>query len=296
VFVDESYQFLGRLIALLLGASLASYFVIRGINASSRSMRLANLALACGLFTFVLPERVFDLGDSKGVVLLVSGVVHSVIGCAGVLLATTAIWARRDGGAGVARIVTAILLGLGHVGMAGALLLYGGVARESERIAEGEPGSDAWVYESPDGAFRLSLPSRDWQQVGSKKKGMVAAFRKTPPLLLQAIVLRADRGQSKSGYDAAVTSQRQRAASEKEHKFRDGTNTVGNSYSYLTLMDSGPSGEKVFVGHCIVWCPSRQMIVEVIVEGMHKMTSETGRAVEKEAFDKAAEFICLSVE
>jgi hypothetical protein len=295
--MDESYQLLGRLIALLLAACLASYFLVRGVNATSRSLRLANFALACGLFAFVLPERVFDVGSSKAVVFLVSGVIHAIIGCTGVLLAAAAIWARRDGEAGIVRIVLGILFSVLHVGMSGALLLYGGIAQESERIAEGEPESDQWVYASPDGAFRLTLPSRDWQEVGAtKKKWCAAAFRKKPPLALQAIVLRAERAQSKSTYDDAVKSLRKRAETESQHRFRDGTNAAGNTYSFCTLMDAGPAGEQVFVGHSIVWCPKRQVIVEVIVEGIHKIASETGRAVEKEAFAKAAEFICLSVE
>jgi hypothetical protein len=215
-------------------------------------------------------------------------------------LAVAAIWARRDGGAGMVRIVLGILFSVLHVGMGGALLLYGGIAQESEQIAEGEPDSEQWVYESPDGVFRLALPSRDWREVGGTNWGAVAAFRHRPPLALQAAVLRADRIQDKARFDAAVQAARKRVPNNPSHQneaqFRDGTTAAGNPFSFGTLMDSGPSGEPVFVGYSAVWCPKRQVIVEVVVEGKHKMASETGRAVEKEAFEKAAEFICLSVD
>jgi hypothetical protein len=61
-------------------------------------------------------------------------------------------------------------------------------------------------------------------------------------------------------------------------------------------MDSSPEGKPVFVAFSVTWCSRKQMVIEVIFEGLPKMLSQTGKAAEMEAIEKAAETICLSVE
>jgi hypothetical protein len=51
-----------------------------------------------------------------------------------------------------------------------------------------------------------------------------------------------------------------------------------------------------FVAHALVWCPDTPLLVEVLFEGFPTLTSEAGKASESEAFERAAEAICLSVE
>jgi hypothetical protein len=61
-------------------------------------------------------------------------------------------------------------------------------------------------------------------------------------------------------------------------------------------MDSSPDGKPVFVAYSVTWCPRQQMLIEVLFEGLPAMLSQAGKAAEKDAIEKAAETICLSVE
>jgi hypothetical protein len=61
-------------------------------------------------------------------------------------------------------------------------------------------------------------------------------------------------------------------------------------------MDSTQDGKPVFVAHALVWCPAKQLVIAVVFEGLPTMMSKAGRASEMDAFQKAADAICLSVE
>jgi hypothetical protein len=61
-------------------------------------------------------------------------------------------------------------------------------------------------------------------------------------------------------------------------------------------MDSGAEGKPVFVAYSVTWCAGKRMVIEVLFEGLPMMQSQTGKAAEIDAIEKAAETICLSVE
>jgi hypothetical protein len=288
--MEISAELLGRLVAVLLFACPAFYFLIRGLGNGPRSRRLANLSLFCGLLAFVMPETALGLipADSSGL-FLASGAVRVLVGFVGIALAVAALVARSDGGVGVARPVTGAGFSLLHMLAGGGLLLFGFFAQPST----------PWVYQSPDGAFRVTLPSPQWKQSPTTGGVGVVAFVRLVPRM-QASVLTVKRDQTQADFGRAAEAVRARVESNPQQRgqatFREGTNAAGNRYRYCTLMESGSGGQPVFVAHSVTWCPSKKMVIEVLFEGLPTMRSQTGRAAEMESIERSAETICLSVE
>jgi hypothetical protein len=283
-------QLIGRLAAVVLFACLALYFLVRGLAPGPRSLRLANLALACGLTVFVLPEFALGLVPAEApAVFLVSASVRVPVGIAGVVLAAKALGARGDGGAGAARPVAALALSVLHAAAGLGLLAFVSPAGTSS----------PWVYESPDGAFRLALPSGRWQKAPTGGDIGIVLFGRLGPHM-QAVVRRVEREQTRDDFEEAAEAFRRVIAANPKRaalaRFREEATAAGNLYSYCTLMDATPQGDPVFVAHVVAWSPAKRVLVEVVCEGVPAMLSRTGRAAELHTFEKDAEAICLSVE
>jgi hypothetical protein len=290
--MDKLPELVGPFLVVLLFAYPSLYFFGRGLARGPRSRRLANLALFCGLAALIVPEYIVSLviTDHSARLFLYSGVARALIGLVGILLALGAIFTRRDGGVGLARPILGGAFSLLHL-IAGAALLVLGYFTGS---------STPWVYQSPDGAFRLTLPSQLWKQSPATEKTGVVAFVRPILPRMQAKVLSVKQRQTTLDFERAAEFFRTFVEKDPQRrgrlKFRDGTNAAGNTYSYCTLMESSPDGTAVFSAHSVVWCPNKQLVVEVIFEGLPTMHSQTGKAAEMEAIEKSAETICLSVE
>ena len=280
-------ELVGRLIAVLLFALPAVYFLDRGLRDGPRSRRLANLALFCGLASFILPEIALGWSPANWpTFFFASACLRVLLGFAGVALAAAALVGRRNGTVGVARPILGAGFSLMHVVVGWGLFMF---------ISFTQP-SVPWVYQSPDNAFRLNLPSAQWKQAESTR-GL--AFT-CPIPRMQAAVLALERNQTEADFGRAVEAFRARVAASSQlrsqAKFRQGTNAAGNHYHYFTGMDSSPDGKPVFVACSVTWCPRKQIVIEVLFEGMPRMFSQTGKAAEMKAFESSAETICLSVD
>jgi hypothetical protein len=253
--MDNAAEQAGRLVAVVLFACPAVYFLLRGLGSGPRSRRLANLALFCGLTAFVMPEVALGLSpaDHSGL-FLASGGVRVLLGLVGIALAVAALVTRRAGDVGVARPVTGVSFSLLYLLAGAGLLLYGLLGRPAT----------PWVYESPAGAYRLTLPSRQWKKSPTTGGVGVVAFVRPVPRM-QASVLTVKREQSKANFERAAEAFRKRVESNPQQRsqarFREGTNAAGNPYHYCTLMESTPDGKPVFVAHSVTWCPDKQMVV-----------------------------------
>jgi hypothetical protein len=288
--MENTPEHVGRLVALVLFACLALYFLVRGLSPARRSRRLANLALFCGLSVFVMPEAAFGLlSPERPGAYFVSGALRLVLALIGVVLAVLALASRRRDATAAGRPVTALAFCFLQGLAGGALLLYGWMASPST----------PWVYQAPDGSFRLTLPSRQWKETAPPSgKGLVGFVCPLPHM--QVGVVRVRRPAAKNDFREAAEAFL--AYLEKNPKLRgtsknrEGSTPDGNAYAYVTLMDPSADGTPVFVAHSLVWSPTKEMLVELMFEGLPAMRSEVGRTTELAAFEKAAETICLSVE
>lgn len=289
--MENSAELVGRLVAVLLFACPAVYFLVRGLGSGPRSRCLANLALFCGLTTFVMPEIAIGLSpvDRSGL-FLASGAVRVLLGFVGIVLAVAALLTRRDGGVGVIRPVLGAGFSLLHGFIGTGLMLFSSIAQPST----------PWVYQSPDGSYRLTLPSPQWKQSPSTGGGPVVAFVRPVRPRMQAAVQTVKPQQTEADFERAADAIRVRLEGNPQlrgqAKFREGANPAGHRYHYFTVMDSSPEGKPVFVAYSVTWCSHKQMVIEVIFEGLPTMLSQVGKAAEREAIEKAAETICLSVE
>jgi hypothetical protein len=289
--MESSAELLGRLVAVLLVALPALYFLIRGLMPGPRSRRLANLALFCGLTAFVTPEITLGLSPAERPgMFLASGAARVLLALVGIVLGVAALVIRRHGEVGVARPVIGVGFSVLHLVVGAGLLLFDSFAVPSK----------PWVYRSPDGAYSLTLPSQRWKQAPTKEGGPVVAFVR--PLLphMQAAVQAVRRQQTEADFARTAQTFRARAESNPKlrgkAKFREGNNTSGHRYHYWTAMDSSPDGKPVYVAYSVTWSPRQQMVIELLFEGLPTMISQAGKAAEMDAIEKAAESICLSVE
>jgi hypothetical protein len=278
------------MIAILLLAGPPIFFLVQAFRTGPRSRRLANLALFCGLTTFLMPEAVLEWSPAERSRLFpMSATLRLLLGVVGLAFSLAALLLRRDGGTGIARPVIGAAFNLLQLIVGAGLFVFSSFTQSSTQ----------WVYESPDNSYRLTLPSKEWKQ--APKTGGVGAVAFIRPFpRMQAAVLSVKQEKSEADFRQAADALRTRADSDPEWRgkanFKDGINGAGNAYRYCTLIDSGPKGEPVFVAQSVIWSPSKRMIVEVLFEGQPGMASRTGKAAEMEAFEKAAEIICLSVE
>jgi hypothetical protein len=154
-----------------------------------------------------------------------------------------------------------------------------------------------WHYQSQDG-FGLLLPSKQWKYAPAPGDPRPAFVCGRPRM--QAIVQSVKRPQTEADFKQFAAEARDKmeefSRDRSAAKFRDGVNEAGNSYSYCTGIEEAANGQKIFVAHCVVWCPSREMVVSVLFEGAPRMLSQAGKSAEMSTFNAAAEKICMSVD
>jgi hypothetical protein len=287
--MDNPAELAGRLLPVFLFGLLALYFLAQAVSARQPSLRLANISLFCGLAALALPEVILGWSPSDHlIVFIISGCLRSLLGIAGVLLGAIAMVMRSDGGVGIVRPWVGIAFSLLHLVFGAGFLLF------SSMYVPSTP----WRYQAPGGEFRLTLPSKQWQQASTDGKRVVA-FMCSPPRM-QCSVLAVHRQRTESQFlQAAEMSRAQLERTAGQHgqiKVHEETNAAGNRVSYFTGMDSTPDGKPVFVAYSITWSPTKQTVIEVLFEGLPRMLSNTGRATEMNLFEWSAEKICLSVE
>jgi hypothetical protein len=289
--MDNSAKLASDLVVRLILALPAIYFLIRGFTPGPRSRRLANLSLFCGLMVFVTPENlVSNLWPvNRSFLLFVSGCLRILFGSSGLGLAATAFFARHDGGVTWAQPIAgggvSLLQFVAGVGM---LLLSSFNRPETQR-----------VFQSPDGAYSLILPSERWKQVPvPDRPGRIAFVHQVP--FMQATVLAVNPQQSEADFLRTAESVRgiveERVPQGSRPQWQQGTNLAGNPYQYVTVIESPASDEPVFVAHSTTWCRQKGLVVQVIVECAITARSEMAKTATMEAAQNAADKICLSVE
>jgi hypothetical protein len=289
----NSPALIGRLVAVVLFGCLAGYFLILGLKGGPRSRRLANFALFCGLTAFVMPEIVLTLmPDFRTRMLFWSGVTRIILGIAGLAFGVAALFVRRDKGVSIARPITGIGFSLLHTAMALGLIVLG-------QATQPPTPSSQWVYQAPDAAYHLTLPSPEWNEappIGGK--GEISFFVTLPRMHCTVLTLMRDQ----TDQDFFRVADAFRDLLDRNTRIRDqathhdGINAAGNRYRFGTGIEEGPNGQKVFLAHSVTWCSQKKLIVRVIFEGAIAMKSQIAKEAEVEAMTKAAETICLSVE
>src|SRR5688500_13329083 len=166
--MDDIAERSARLIPAVLLACVALYFLRGARRAGPRARRLANLSLFCGLTMLVLPEVMLGMSPVEWPRLFLgSGVVRMLLGLVGLGLAVAAFVSRRADKVGAGRPIAGAAFSLLHLVVGGFLLGLSPATR---------PAPTPWVYQSPDGAYRLTLPSRAWVQSPTTGGTRVAAF------------------------------------------------------------------------------------------------------------------------
>ncbi len=178
--------------------------------------------------------------------------------------------------------------GVGVLVASGALLV--------DHIALNSQSS--WVYAAPDDSYRLMLPSRAWQQAPVDEGGAAAAFVcRQPQMQVQVFVkprqAKADFARAVEIFRGAVESDPRR---RERTRLREGVNAAGHPYVLSTALETTADGESVLVAHALVWNAERQLVVEVVFEGVLSSHSGQDAAGERQAVEQAGEGICLGVE
>lgn len=266
----------------------ALFFLVRGLQEKLQSRRMANFALACGLATFVMPERLFGWSPVDYPTLCIGiGVTRVVLGSAGLLLAGIAFSRRGDGATGPFRLLMATVLSVVHLGLGTSALMY------ADSALPGPPQ----VYSSPDGAFQLTLSSSRWRET-SEPKCVIAFKHDRPQMLVKVRTVKRDKQQDDFETLAQLTIELIESVPRIRGKLKmeDGQTASGNHYRYFSGPDQMPDGAEVYAAYSVVWSPRTKALVETSFEGRPKMESAAGKEAEMQTIEKAARLMCLSVE
>ena len=283
-----------RLALALIAGLLALYAFARAVDAKEPSRALAGWALGLGLGTLAFyptPSSLLGFNPiTDSIAFPAAQVVRVLLGLTTLALGIAALdRRRRDGGAGVAGLLLALLLAFLHVGV--------GVHnfREGRRVARAfaleEPGSEAKVATRRD--FQLSLPSSRWTEdpPGDRWASFSHVFYPIHVFIVS------ESGGEESNFDAAarkVISDMEGAA--EPLKQERGTNAKGCRYLYATRTER-KKGTPVFVATSVTWCPipytagsPAGVLVHLLFE------AEIADRMPADTVAKNAEFICKSVE
>ena len=279
---------LGQVLAPVLIAIPALYFLSRAIGSEARSPRLANLALCCGFAGWSLST----VGEFFWVLSGLSGLI-------GVTLAIMAlVIRRRDRGTGAVRPILGLLLS--------AMVLMGSAAHIllplliDQGLPEGEPleepGAGAWTYRSLEYDFQLSLPSSRWQKESPSSRSQQIAF--THPSNVQ-LLLESVAGRTAGDFERAageLASSTGRVAELTAVNQQRGLNSKGCRYASFTATDRN---KRAFIANSLIWCVDKQVTTASTPSGALIQLIFKGRAskrVNVELLGKTAEFILNSVE
>ena len=280
---DAGFQ-LGRYLGAALFVVLILVFLHRASRSESRSLRLANLALSCGLTGLLLPR----FGDS----LWVFGALSGLGGLALAIVAASA--RRRDEGAGLVRIIIALVISaIALLGNANHFLLPH--LLDGRRSPLEEPGASAWTHVSRTHDFQLRLPSSRWREASPGRSRI--AFRH--PSGVQLFV-DSDPSQSEDDFDQRardLAASMDRAAKGAAVNHRKGVNAKGCRYASASVMDRSDRSSPIFVAASMIWCPDKQApdltrgtLIHLLFEG------QAGKHARAERLESTAAFIFDSVE
>jgi hypothetical protein len=284
--IQTGPELVGAAIVVFGVLSALLYMLVRGLRSDSRSRRLATVGLFCGLAAFSEPELLLGSG-SWGAWLVVAAVIRIVIVAVGISCAFLALH-TRSGGETRKRPIAAIGFNILHFVLALGLLTFATITRPAE----------PWIYRSPDGAFRLTLPSKTWRVIPTGDRPGVAFGSKSPRM--QALV--SVKPEAKSEADFLREVARYTSVAEKnprwreETKVHDGVNAGGLRYFFARSVEAHPGGQPIVVGYSVTWLRMRDSVVTVMFEGVQAMISQIGTHQEMEAIENAADTICSSVE
>jgi hypothetical protein len=160
----------------------------------------------------------------------------------------------------------------------------------------GEPDpSKAWTWRSDEHGFSLRLPSDNWKQRPDDQKGV--RFTHRGPAMV-AMIARVRPAQSHEDFERIVReelAQLGKHGPEPLPRFTEGVNDAGNPYHFAAWPGTSPNGA-YYAAISLTWSKAQQVVVVLVFEGQYRMQSETGIATERQAFEKSARAICLSVE
>lgn len=280
----------GKWFGFLVFALFPVLFLRDAIRAATTSLRLANLALFCGLAFFIFPEVLIGRQE-RGPALAIAG-VRILLGMAGLVLAIFALVVRgRDHGTGVARPIVGLVLAGMH-GLIGCVFLMQPIFSTTQP----DPRT-AWTYIDPTHGFQVQLPSNRWQQF-TGDRGLVSFGHPRPKMLCSIIATRA--GQSQADYEAAARASTayvdSSPARKTSAKHREGVTPQGDPFTLSTCMDNGSSGSQVYVATVVHFCKKKGLVVQLVFEGQPTMMSQVGQETERSSFETAAEYILTSVQ
>ncbi|HEY0093509.1 MAG TPA: hypothetical protein VGB96_04260, partial [Archangium sp.] len=280
----------GELVATVLLALLPLWFFFKAWRAETRSLRLANLALGCGLLMVVRPERVLPLQEgTSGTGLLIARLVLVLVAAVGFVLSVLAMRARgSDGGTGTARPVIALLLCL--------LLGFTNVGTAMVSWGMNPENNKPWEWTSAQRGYRLRLPSSTC--VESRMENAEAAFVCRVQRMQAAVFTRpADA----AGYATAIAelNTRMRDSSNEQDAppvIEETRTEAGWSCTRATVTERASNGHgPVMTSIALIHWPERELLFTVMIEGELWASSDGVRQVLRETFQKAARGIHLSL-
>jgi len=274
---------LGQYVWLALLVFLILYFLYRTSHSESRSLRFANLALCCGFAGWLL--------STGGAVLWILGAVS---GLSGVVLAVLALKARRDGGAGLVRVILALVLSAFAVlGSVSYYLIPAFIEGNWVRLEE--PDASAWIYRSKEHGFQMSLPSSRWRAISTSDGKPGFRHPSRAQIFFDAVAGRsAEEHEERRANDASMAGTAKGAAVKRQ----EGVNAKGCRYESLTAMKRYERDEPIFVVTSMIWCPDKQAptgtptgaSISLVFEG------KPGKLASPALLERNAKFILDSVE
>ncbi|MFL5243988.1 MAG: hypothetical protein ACJ8FY_17945 [Gemmataceae bacterium] len=278
---------------LILVGILVLWFSQKAWSAQARSRKLAYASVALGLLAFLYLEANLGLRPTTNPqVFKMTGALRAIVGLAGIGLAIGGIVIRRrDKGTGLTLPISGGALSLTHSAVGVAFVYFASVASLADVTAA---GSTAWQFRSPDYGFTLTLPSDYWKEAKSPDPSHFGFEEPMHSMHVGVKVVKQDR----DGFKAAVKNLHKLAADTADASSKgesEGTTASGYPFAYIKALEKTDQGKTIFVGISYVWCEDKGIMVQVILEGMQRMTSEFGRESEMKLFEESANSICLSV-
>ncbi len=273
-----------------IGIGLVPLLVlVAGLRATTRSKRLATLALACGLGCMLVPEAVFQLNPTGAPLAYRAVALARLAACAlGVIFLVMAIFARtRDKGVSILRVVMAGLACLVHI-----VTTYGLVMMPSAMAGTGH--GVPWIWKHPTANFQLRLPSEDWVAKNDQQRGLYLTNSKYP-----CHVRVITKSCNKAEFERKVADFRANVWSKIPAVVEDDSPTPsGARCSSAAGVDQAAdgSGGAVYVAMSLIWHERERVLVTLLFEGKMRALSETFSKMEQTTYVDSARSILGSFD
>jgi hypothetical protein len=278
----------GYIFATVLFLLSLWFIFVKGLPEQKRSLKLANLALGCGLLLFAGPER-FPWPDAvRDGALLGSRLLLILVAVGGIVLAVMALRARAaDGATGNAKSIIAMLLcGLMIFTSGGMMVMSHAMRPENDT---------SWEWRSAQYGYRLRVPSSGC--VESKAKGADAAFVCRLRRMNAAVFAKPG---NQAAYSATIEEMRAQALQTPVQDGRpvdEVTHTEAGWPCYrTTLVESAREGHgPTLVSVAVVHWPEKDMVFTVLLEGEKWTVSEGATELVRETFKRDAHALQVSL-